>query len=78
MAAAAAAERRRNAGPSGNSRTSSQERFHNICVAISTGRLAGKIGEGPLADAILDRIIYDSYTILIDGEESMRKKKSLS
>jgi DNA replication protein DnaC len=38
----------------------------------------GKIGEGPLADAILDRIIYDSYTILIDGEESMRKKKGLS
>jgi DNA replication protein DnaC len=29
----------------------------------------GKIGEGPLADAILDRIIYDSYTVVIDGEE---------
>lgn len=38
----------------------------------------GKIGEGPLADAILDRIIYDSYTIVIDGEESMRKKKGLA
>ena len=24
----------------------------------------GKIGEGPLADAILDRIIYDSYHCL--------------
>jgi DNA replication protein DnaC len=38
----------------------------------------GKIGEGPLADAILDRIIYDSYTVVIDGEESMRKKKGLA
>jgi DNA replication protein DnaC len=37
----------------------------------------GKIGEGPLADAVLDRIIYDSYTIVIDGEESMRKKKGI-
>ena len=37
----------------------------------------GKIGEGTLADAILDRIIYDSYTILIDGEESMRKCKGI-
>jgi DNA replication protein DnaC len=37
----------------------------------------GKLGEGPLADAILDRIIYDSYAVVIDGEESMRKKKSI-
>jgi DNA replication protein DnaC len=38
----------------------------------------GKIGEGPVADAILDRIVYDSYTIFIDGEESMRKRKGIS
>jgi DNA replication protein DnaC len=37
-----------------------------------------KIGEGPLADAILDRIIYDSYRIVVDGEESMRKKKGIA
>jgi DNA replication protein DnaC len=28
-----------------------------------------KIGEGPLAETILDRIVHDSYTIYIDREE---------
>lgn len=36
-----------------------------------------KIGEDTLADAILDRIVHDSHTILIDGEESMRKRKGI-
>jgi DNA replication protein DnaC len=36
-----------------------------------------KIGEAPLADAILDRIVHDSYTIFIEGKDSMRKKKGL-
>jgi len=36
-----------------------------------------KIGDGPLAEAILDRIIHGSYTILIDGLESMRKHKGI-
>ena len=38
----------------------------------------GKIGEDTLADAILDRIVHDSYSIFVDGEESMRKRKGLS
>jgi DNA replication protein DnaC len=36
-----------------------------------------KIGENTLADAILDRIVHDSYTICLGGQESMRKKKGL-
>ena len=36
-----------------------------------------KIGEDILADAILDRIVHDSYTIFIEGKDSMRKKKGI-
>jgi DNA replication protein DnaC len=37
----------------------------------------GKIGEGTLADAILDRIVHNSYTIFIDREDYMRKRKGV-
>jgi DNA replication protein DnaC len=36
-----------------------------------------KIGNDTLADAILDRIVHDSYTIFIDGKDSMRKLKGI-
>ena len=36
-----------------------------------------KTGEDTLADAILDRIVHDSYTIVIDGTDSMRNRKGI-
>lgn len=36
-----------------------------------------KLGEGTIADAILDRIIHDSYKILMEGEISMRERHGL-
>jgi DNA replication protein DnaC len=37
-----------------------------------------KISDVPLSDAILDRIVHNSYTVIIGGEESMRKRKGIS
>jgi len=37
-----------------------------------------KISEQTMADAILDRIVHNSHHILIDGEDSMRKRKGIS
>jgi DNA replication protein DnaC len=37
-----------------------------------------KIPEVPLSDAILDRIVHNSYNIVIAGEQSMRKRKGIS
>jgi len=59
------------------------ETRHSRCSTLFSSQFnpAGwqmKIGEGPLAEAILDRIIHDSYTVLIEGDESMRKHKGIS
>ncbi|WP_407267783.1 ATP-binding protein [Radiobacillus sp. PE A8.2] len=37
----------------------------------------GKLGDGTLAEAILDRIIHNSYEIFIDGTVYMREKFGL-
>ncbi|AGK55749.1 IstB ATP binding domain-containing protein [Bacillus sp. 1NLA3E] len=48
-----------------------------FCSQFDTQGGYGKIGEETLADAILDRVIHDSYTIQIDGEMSMRERNGL-
>lgn len=37
-----------------------------------------KFDDPIIADAICDRIVHDSYTILIDCKDSMRKRKGIS
>ena len=36
-----------------------------------------KISDAPLSEAILDRIVHNSYTVIIGGDESMRKRKGV-
>lgn len=36
-----------------------------------------RIGESTIADAIMDRIVHDSYTLFIDGKVSMRERHGI-
>lgn len=48
-----------------------------FCSQFEIAGWHNKIGEATLADAICDRIIHDSYTIIIEGLDSMRKRKGI-
>ncbi len=48
-----------------------------FCTQFAPRGWHEKIGEDTLADAILDRIVHDSYTILIDGKVSMRERNGI-
>jgi DNA replication protein DnaC len=48
-----------------------------FCSQFEVGGWHQKIGDPTLADAICDRIVHDSYTIVIRSDESMRKRKGL-
>jgi DNA replication protein DnaC len=48
-----------------------------FCSQFDVGGWHEKLGETTIADAICDRIVHDSYTMLINGEESMRKHSGI-
>ena len=47
-----------------------------LCSQFSPGGWHAKLGESAIADAVIDRLVYSSYTIHVEGTESMRKRMS--
>jgi DNA replication protein DnaC len=48
-----------------------------FCSQFDVGGWHEKLGEPTIADAICDRIVHDSYTLLVKGNESMRKHNGI-
>jgi DNA replication protein DnaC len=54
---------------------------HGSTIFMSQFAAAGwhaKLGAGPLADAILDRIVHNAHTLTLAGDKSMRERKGIA
>lgn len=49
-----------------------------FCSQFSPESWHAKLGQAQIADAILDRIVYDSYHILVDGKISISECHGLT
>lgn len=47
-----------------------------LCSRFGAGGWAKKLGGDAIAEAIVDRIVHNSYVSHIEGDESMRKRMS--
>ena len=45
-----------------------------LCSQFAPAAWRAKLGNGAIADAVIDRVVYKSHVIRIEGEESMRKR----
>ena len=45
-----------------------------LCSQFAPAAWHAKLGNGAIADAVIDRVVYKSHVIHIEGEESMRKR----
>ena len=48
-----------------------------LCSLFDIPGWRNKLADPILAEAMCDRIVHDSYTIIIGGQETMRKRKGL-
>ncbi len=49
-----------------------------FCSQFDVSGWCEKLGDPIIADAICDRIVHNSYTIVTDCKDSMRKQKGIS
>ena len=47
-----------------------------LCSQYAPGGWHARLGDGAIADAVIDRLVYNSHAIHIEGDESMRKRTS--